>query len=108
MLKYLNPVTNKNTTKGKTMNKTEQAQVIETVEELWAAAEAYQSWWTSPELEGKALAVRLWFNLTNGDLTKAEFGEIMVGVQKAATSGHPGRVSFATSYLNTLVTLSRI
>lgn len=90
------------------MNKTEETQLIETVEQLWAAAEEYQSWWTSPDLEGKALAVRLWFNLTNGDLTKTEFGDIMVGVYKAATSGDPGRMLYANSYLNTLTTLSRI
>lgn len=90
------------------MNNTEQAQLAERVEGLWAAAETYKSWWTSPELEGKALAVRLWFNLTNDDVTKAEFGEIMAGVYKALASGHPGRVLYATSYLNTLMTLSRI
>lgn len=90
------------------MNTTEQTQMVETVEELWAAAETYKAWWTAPELEGKAHAVRVWSWLTNGDLTKNEFGDIMAGVEQAATSGDPRRVLFATSYLNTLTTLSRI
>lgn len=90
------------------MNSTKQAQLAEKVEGLWAAAETYKEWWTSPELEGKAHAVRVWSSLTNGDLSKDEFGEIMVGVEKAATSGDPGRVLFATGYLNTITTLSSI
>ncbi len=90
------------------MNMKEQNQIAEKAEELWAAAETYQSWWTSPEREGKAHAVRLWFNLTNGDLTKNEFGDIMAGIGQAAASGHPGRMLYATSYLNTLNTLTKI
>lgn len=90
------------------MNSTEQAQLAARVEGLWAAAETYKSWWASPGLEGKAHAVRVWSWLTNGDLSKDEFGEIMVGVEKAATSGDPGRMLYATTYLNTITTLSSI
>ncbi len=90
------------------MNQTEQIELLENIEEVFARAEEYRSWWTSPELEGKFHALGTWFHLTNGDLTKNEFGDIMAGVVQAAESGHPRRMLFATGYLNTLTTLSTI
>ena len=90
------------------MNQTEKIELLENIEGLFAKAAELKLWWTSPELEGKFHALGTWFHLTNGDLTKNEFGDIMAGVVQAAESGHPRRMLFAASYINTLTTLSRI
>jgi hypothetical protein len=76
--------------------------------EIFTAADTYTEWWTEAELEAKATAFQTWGNLTNGNLSKADYAEIFEVFERAAQSATPKAALFGQVYINTLTALSEI